>query len=423
MKTIGARTGQIAGLYVGAGGGRGRRSPSLVASAAGRRRAHGPSRAMVAEMLNFTLTSVAMPWWVFARPGRGGGARAAAGRGDSDRAREPHHGAGGHRPARRRTGHRCGRRFCLAAARPLRNALRRPARFALTLGLLAAGGAMFMTRAERVAQAGSATSTRSTRARHYDVEIRFHSPQPAALAERLRQVPGRAHGRVLGLQPGRASRDPGEIDVVRTYPDRGHGSFAADGAAPATRADPVPAQGRALASARRHARRWCSTTRRWRRRRGRAVGGQVHAVPRRAADALARGRHRRGDRARRRRLRHRRGLRASDGHGRPGAHAAHRHRSRARPRSARRSSARSSGTLEAARASGVEAVIPLSELRTAMGDHVAILIRMLIGDGAGHGRRRHARAGLDHGDQRAGADARVRRHEDHRRDAAARRCG
>jgi putative ABC transport system permease protein len=110
-----------------------------------------------------------------------------------------------------------------ALPRALRNPARRPARLALTLGLLSAGGAMFMTALD-VKLGWEANAAKVHQTRSYDVEVLLQAPQPRALAERLRSVPGVLTVEAWGYSPAAFSR-PGEIDVVRTYPDRSHGSL------------------------------------------------------------------------------------------------------------------------------------------------------------------------------------------------------
>lgn len=220
MKTIGARQGQIARLYaalvvaIGA-------SAVLLAIPAGLGGAGVLSRA-VANLLNFTITNASVPAWVF-------GVQAMAGilvplavayvpirRASRLSVREAMDQYGvSPEFLRTRTA-----RFPVA----LRNALRRPTRLALTLGLLAAGGAMFMT-ALNVSQSWERNIAKVYETRFYDVEIRFHEPQPERIIQRVREVPWVQTVEAWGYAPSAFSR-PGEVDVVRTYPDRGHASFA-----------------------------------------------------------------------------------------------------------------------------------------------------------------------------------------------------
>jgi len=63
-------------------------------------------------------------------------------------------------------------------------------------------------------------------ARHYNLEIRLSRPEEIApLMARLRGIPGVQAVEAWGYAPTAPTR-PGAIDVVRTYPDGGHGAFA-----------------------------------------------------------------------------------------------------------------------------------------------------------------------------------------------------
>lgn len=115
----------------------------------------------------------------------------------------------------------------------LRNVLRKPARLGLTLGLLATGGAMFMT-ALNVSDGWQKTIDKVYQTRHYDVEIRFHAAEPLAWRQRLLQLPGVRAAEAWGYSPAAFAR-PGQIDVSRAYPDRGHGAFAVMAPPSATR--------------------------------------------------------------------------------------------------------------------------------------------------------------------------------------------
>ena len=106
----------------------------------------------------------------------------------------------------------------------LRNVLRKPTRLGLTLGLLAAGGAMFMT-ALNVSDSWQKTIDKVYQTRHYDVEIRFYADEPLAWRERVLQLPGVRSVEAWGYSPAAFAR-PGHIDVSRAYPDRGHGAFS-----------------------------------------------------------------------------------------------------------------------------------------------------------------------------------------------------
>lgn len=186
---------------------------------------------MVGRMLNFTLESQAVPLWVLA-------VQVAAGflvpfavaalpilrtsRLTVRQALEQH---GARIPAKE------GRTFSALAASgwldrvtllSIRNALRRRTRLLLTVGLLTAGGALFLS-ALNTARAWESISARVFENRSYDVEIRLDTP--ATDAARLKELPG-----IRTLEAWGYSRTalykPGEIDVVRSYPDGSHGSFA-----------------------------------------------------------------------------------------------------------------------------------------------------------------------------------------------------
>jgi putative ABC transport system permease protein len=106
----------------------------------------------------------------------------------------------------------------------LRNTFRRRGRLILTLSLLSAAGAMFMTginvRAGWVAYLNQAAADRN-----YDLEIRFNTPvSDAQVNSILANVPGVEKSESWSLTPAALNRPDG-LDIVRTYPDGGHGSF------------------------------------------------------------------------------------------------------------------------------------------------------------------------------------------------------
>ncbi|MBI5716254.1 MAG: ABC transporter permease [Burkholderiales bacterium] len=105
-----------------------------------------------------------------------------------------------------------------------RNLARRPGRLVLTLGLLAAGGAMFMT-ALNVSASWELTVDKVYATRHYDVEIRSAEGMPPSFAERVRALPGVRAVESWGYAPAAFAR-PAEVPVTHVYPDRGHGSLA-----------------------------------------------------------------------------------------------------------------------------------------------------------------------------------------------------
>jgi putative ABC transport system permease protein len=183
MKAVGASSAQVAGLYLtmvlvfgvlalvlGL-------PPGVVAGRA--------FAGVVAGNLNFTIVSDTIPWWVFV-------VQVAAGllsplvvaavpllRGSRVTVRQAmdDHGVNQEAFGSRRLD------AWLAALRGIdralllavRNTFRRRVRLALTLGLLAAGGAMFMT-SRNVAVGWDRITAKVFRTRQYDVDIRFNRP-------------------------------------------------------------------------------------------------------------------------------------------------------------------------------------------------------------------------------------------------------
>ncbi len=106
----------------------------------------------------------------------------------------------------------------------LRNTFRRRGRLILMLGLLAAGGAMFMS-AINVSAAWDDFINSAAVMRRYDIEIRMNTPQPEEKVMALIQdIPNVEKVEVWNLMPAAISRPDG-LEVVRTYPDGGHGSL------------------------------------------------------------------------------------------------------------------------------------------------------------------------------------------------------
>lgn len=229
MKAVGARADQIAGLYAVLVVLLGLASVAVALPAGAM--AAGAFSAFVAKMLNVTITSHAAPGWVFAAQAIAGVAvplvvavlpirRASL---VTVRQSIDDHGV---------AADQLRARFAPLPA-PVRSALRRPARLALTLGLLAAGGATFMM-AFDVKRGWEANVAKVKETRRYDVEVRLQAAAPAALGDRLRSLPGVREVEGWGYAPA-AFAKPGQIDVVTTYPDRGHGSLSVMGPPAETR--------------------------------------------------------------------------------------------------------------------------------------------------------------------------------------------
>lgn len=106
----------------------------------------------------------------------------------------------------------------------LRNTFRRRGRLILTLSLLSAAGAMFMT-GVNVRAAWGDYLNQAAADRHYDLEIRFNSPvSEEQIDSILASVQGVEKSESWSLMPAALNRSDG-LDIVRTYPDGGHGSF------------------------------------------------------------------------------------------------------------------------------------------------------------------------------------------------------
>jgi putative ABC transport system permease protein len=222
MKALGARTGQIAGLYVvlvlavGA-------VALVLAIPLAATSARGLSRA-VAALLNFDLTSPALPWWVAATQTVAGlavpllMAAVPISRASRCTVRDAMDRHGARRADA--TPFRCSR---LPYA--FRNAVRRPVRLLFTVSLLAAAGAMFMG-ARNLSRSWTRNLEKIEQTRHYDLELKLdETGAVASMADTLMAVPGVRAVEAWGFSPA-AFAGPGEIDVVHTYPDRGHGSLS-----------------------------------------------------------------------------------------------------------------------------------------------------------------------------------------------------
>jgi len=237
MKTIGARSSQVAWMYAIEIAALGCVS-LLLALPVGVAAARGFSAA-VATLLNFTLTNVALPAWVYAVQAGAAllvpvlTAAVPIVRATRTTARRAIDEYGVSADSVRH------RYSSLPPA--LRNVLRRPARLTLTLSLLAAGGAMFMTALD-VSRGWERNVAKIYETRKYDVEIRLHRAEPAAVAAALRQLAMVRRVEAWGYGPA-AFATPNQLDIVHTYPDRGHGSLAVLAPPPETELIRFPLRG------------------------------------------------------------------------------------------------------------------------------------------------------------------------------------
>lgn len=215
MKTLGARTRQLFVLYAALVAGLGSLAVALAwpLGLLGARAGAGE----VSRMLNFDLAELRVPGWVFVVQAASGvvvplllalipirtATRATV------RATLDVYGA------------RAVSRALAWLPRAARDLLRRPKRLALTLSLLGIAGALFTT-ALSVAKAWDKNLAKIQETRHYDVEVRLHDAQPSELS--LQNVAGVKRLEWWGYAPA-AFAQPGRIDTLHTYPDRGHGSL------------------------------------------------------------------------------------------------------------------------------------------------------------------------------------------------------
>lgn len=100
----------------------------------------------------------------------------------------------------------------------IRNALRRPLRMVFTMVLLVIGGAIVIT-AANLQRSLERVSSRLAVARHFDLEIRLLEPIAPDRVASLAAVPG-----VRAIESWTAT-SAAIGDVVRTFPDGGHGGF------------------------------------------------------------------------------------------------------------------------------------------------------------------------------------------------------
>jgi putative ABC transport system permease protein len=247
MKAIGARSGRIGRLYL---------AMTLLVAAAATLLALAPAsvlgRVAVGTFLGFLgihPASLAAPWWTYA-------VVVAVGLGlppllalvplvnasrTTVRAAIDHHGGGANPSAatgvlaRLSRGRRLDRGLLLA----LRNTVRRPARFLLSVGLLASAGMVFVT-GMSLSAGTEAIAEEQKQQRTWDVDVQLASPTPidkvATMADRVPDV-----GRVEALNVAQTGvAGPGQLPVTRTYPDQGHGRISVTALPAGTSLLPAP---------------------------------------------------------------------------------------------------------------------------------------------------------------------------------------
>jgi putative ABC transport system permease protein len=214
MKALGASTRQLAGLYAAFVVGLG-----AVAAAVAMPLAHAGANGMirkVALMMNITLADPNIPTWVLVTIALLGLlvplaiASVPILRATRMTVRQSlaHSGAGSD--------------FARSGLSKLpiavRNALRRPARLVLTMTLLIVGGSLVIA-ASNFERSLRGISSKLAIARHYDLEVRLHTPVPPDRVEDLAKLEG------VRTYEAWAASDAALGDIIRTYPDGGHGSF------------------------------------------------------------------------------------------------------------------------------------------------------------------------------------------------------
>jgi putative ABC transport system permease protein len=231
MKTLGARSAQIVGLYMTLIAG-----IALIATGVGLPLGIAGGRALArgaAEVLNIELASLGVSPWVYL-----GVFLAGVGvplllalipimRACRRTIRESLQGLSMIQPSAP-AGPLARWTSALAARNPglllaIRNSVRNRLRFALTLGLLATAGAMFIT-SLNIKAAWARNLTDANAERHFDLEMHFVRPAAAAALVEAVSGPGVMRVEPFGEEPAAVARSDG-FNLVSTYPDGDHGSL------------------------------------------------------------------------------------------------------------------------------------------------------------------------------------------------------
>jgi len=236
MKAIGAQSGRIGRLYL---------AMTLLVAVAATLLALVPAillgRVAVGNFLGFLgiqAASLAAPWWTYV-------VILAVGLGlppllalvplvktsrTTVRAAIDHHGVGSKPSAATGVLARLGRirRLDRGLLMALRNTIRRPARFWLSVGLLASAGVVFVA-GMSLSGGTEAIAQEQKQQRNWDVDVQLASPAAVdKIATMVKRVPGVSRVEALNVaQTGVAG--PGQIPVTRTYPDQGHGRVSVTG--------------------------------------------------------------------------------------------------------------------------------------------------------------------------------------------------
>lgn len=240
MKAIGARSSQIAVTYIGALLALG--AIALAISVPPGVLAAGALSEIMADTMNFTITNYAVPLWVYGVVVAAGllmpviAASPAIVRASRITVREALSSTGvtssfGSGLFGRALGalRGLGVTWLLAG----RNTFRRRGRLLLSLALLATGGALFIT-AMSAREGWREIAASVLTNKHYDVEFRFAANVDESRIAAAIERSGAAERYEIWGAEQTSQISEGQQHVMRTYPDRGHGSFAIQGVPPAT---------------------------------------------------------------------------------------------------------------------------------------------------------------------------------------------
>jgi putative ABC transport system permease protein len=230
MKAIGARSARIGRLYL---------AMTLLVAAAATLLALAPAvllgRVAVGQFLGFLgiqPASLTAPWWTYVvvvavglvlPPLLALVPLVEAGR-TTVRGAIDHHGGGANPSAATGVLARLGRsrRLDRGLLLALRNTIRRPARFWLSVGLLATAGMVFVAGMSLSAGTQAITDEQNQQ-RTWDVDVQLASPASAGkLVAIVPGVPGVSRVEAFNVTPTGVA-GPGQLPVTRTYPDQGHG--------------------------------------------------------------------------------------------------------------------------------------------------------------------------------------------------------
>ena len=130
----------------------------------------------------------------------------------------------------------------------VRNSVRRRARLILTLSLLGLAGALFMT-SLNIKAAWEHNLAKAAAERHFDVEVNLVRPAPAsAVIAAVSVVQGVRRAEPFSEESAALARED-RLDIVRTFPDGGHGSLRVNALPPTSNfVDPEVIDGHWLSS-------------------------------------------------------------------------------------------------------------------------------------------------------------------------------